>query len=384
MNAPARRPYDLATLAPNGLRRGRTTGSCATAAVKAALLLLLRDVRASEVDISLPDPAFYLTVPVQAVGLLDGGAARAEVLKYAGDDPDNTDGATIFATVTPNGSGELRFLAAAGVGTVTLPGLRIPPGEAAINPVPREMMRRAVAEVLAGAPDPGFDLAIGCVDGEKIARRTFNPMLGIVGGISILGTSGIVEPMSLAAWMASIEIYIRVALGELPDAIAFTPGKIGRGHAAQVLGLPGTRVVQIANFVGTSLDYVEATLQERQARLGTLWVLGHPGKIAKLLDGVWDTHSGKSGMAMGGVAAVAAESGFPAALVTRIGAANTVENVVQIMANDAGDRARAFWSEIEQRVAARMQTRVPSVDRVAVRLFSMDGTPLGEAAGGAA
>ena len=113
-------------------------------------------------------------------------------------------------------------------------------------------------------------------------------------------------------------------------------------------------------------------------------MLGHPGKIAKLLDGVWDTHSGKSGMAMGGVAAVAAESGFPAALVTRIGAANTVENVVQIMANDAGDRARAFWSEIEQRVAARMQTRVPSVDRVAVRLFSMDGTPLGEAAGEAA
>ncbi|WP_432260613.1 cobalt-precorrin-5B (C(1))-methyltransferase CbiD [Cupriavidus sp. TMH.W2] len=375
---PLRRPFDLATPAPNGLRRGRTTGSCATAAVKAALLLLLRGEVAGEVEVSLPDPDYYLEVPVEKVERLANGAVRAEVKKYGGDDPDSTDGATIFAEVTVNHRGEVSFLAAEGVGTVTQPGLRVPPGEAAINPVPRQMMQMAVDEVLNGSANPGFDLAIGCIDGEKIARRTFNPVLGIVGGISILGTSGIVEPMSLAAWMASIEVYIRVALGEQPDAIAFTPGKIGRGFAADTLALPKKQVVQIANFVGTSLDYTQQALEEVQARLGTLWVLGHPGKLAKLLDGVWDTHSSKSGMAMNSVAAVAAELGFASGLVELIEKANTVENIVEILRNKAG--AQAFWTDIERRLAALMQPRVPSVDRVAVRLFAMDGTPLGEAA----
>ncbi|MBT2867092.1 cobalamin biosynthesis protein CbiD [Chromobacterium violaceum] len=375
---PVRQPYDLAAPAPNGMRRGRTTGSCATAAAKAALLMLLDGVDADEVFISLPDPDFYLAVPVESVAWLDENTVRAEVLKYAGDDPDNTDGATIFAEVKRNGSGALRFLAAPGVGMVTQPGLRIPPGEPAINPVPRQMMRMAVDEVLAGRPDPGIDLAIGCVDGDKIAKRTFNPMLGIVGGISILGTSGIVEPMSQAAWIASIEVYVRVALGELPPAIAFTPGKIGRGYAADTLGLEKKQVVQIANFVGDSLDFAESVLIEQGRILDTLWVLGHPGKIAKLLDGVWDTHSGKSGMAMDAVAGVAADLGYPPELVAQIKQANTVENVVQIM-NSQPD-PRGYWMEIERRTAARMATKVPSVRQVAVRLFSMDGTPLGEAA----
>jgi cobalt-precorrin-5B (C1)-methyltransferase len=372
-----RRRFDLDAAAPNGLRRGRTTGSCATAAVKAALLLLLRGERVHEVDIDLPDPAWFLRVPIARVERLADGSVRAEVIKDGGDDPDTTHGATVFAEVAPNGSGVTRFLAAAGVGVVTRPGLRIAPGEPAINPVPRRMMLEALARVLDGAPDPGFDLAIGCVDGARIARRTFNPMLGIIGGISILGTSGIVEPMSLAAWIASIEVYIRVALGEDPDAIAFTPGKIGRTYAADTLALPPARVVQIANFVGASLDHLDATLQEKQTRLATLWVLGHPGKIAKVLDAVWDTHSGKSGMAMGSVAAVAADFGLPASLTTSIEKANTVENVVDIVR--AHPRARAFWMEIETRVGARMQARLARVDRVAVRLFSMDGTPLGAA-----
>ncbi|MHA6910317.1 cobalt-precorrin-5B (C(1))-methyltransferase CbiD [Ralstonia pseudosolanacearum] len=377
MQPPARRPFDLATPAPNGLRRGRTTGTCATAAVKAALLRLVRGETVDAVEVSLPDPDYCLEVPIARVEPLASGAVRADVLKYAGDDPDNTDGATIFAEVSVNHAGEVRFMAAPGVGTVTQPGLRVPPGEPAINPVPRQMMRMAVDEVLAGGANPGFDLAIGCVDGERIARRTFNPMLGIVGGISILGTSGIVEPMSLAAWMASIEVYVRVALGDAPEAIAFTPGKIGRAYAAHPLALSKKQVVQIANFIGASLDYAQTALEEDRHRLGTLWVLGHPGKLAKVLDGVWDTHSSKSGMAMGSVAAVAAELGVAAVLVEQIKTANTVENVIQILQHQPG--AQAFWTEIEQRIAARMQPRVPRADRVAVRLFAMDGTPLGAA-----
>lgn len=374
----SRQPFDLATPAPNGLRRGYTTGSCATAAVKAALLQLLHGETVNEVNISLPDPEYYLTVPVHKVERLGEHAARAEVIKYAGDDPDNTDGATIWAEVSVNGLGELRFLAGAGVGTVTQPGIRVPVGEPAINPTPRQMMRMALDEVLERSLDPGFDFTIGCENGADIAKKTFNPRLGILGGISILGTSGIVQPMSLSAWIASIEVYIRVALGDRPDAIAFTPGKIGAVFAREKLHLQNKQVVQIANFVGASLEHTQQTLLEEQLALGTLWVLGHPGKIAKVLDGVWDTHSGKSGMAMGTVAAVAADCGFGPELVQQIAHANTVENVIQILHGDT--RSKNFWMEVEQRTARLMHSKVPAAQHVEVRLFAMNGTPIGAAA----
>src|SRR5450830_335694 len=158
-----RAEFDLTVLAPNGLRRGRTTGSCATAAVKAALMLLLRDETIDKVEVSLPDERHYLLVPIQKVQRLDARRVRAEVLKDGGDDPDNTHGATIFAEVGRNDVGTIRFMAAAGVGTATQPGLRVAVGQPAINPVPRQMMRLAVREVLQelgiqGWIGSGFDL----------------------------------------------------------------------------------------------------------------------------------------------------------------------------------------------------------------------------------
>src|SRR5471030_314455 len=238
MGPPDLIPYDLSVLAMNGLRRGRTTGTCATAAVKAALHWLLLGERPAQVAVTLPDRVYYLVVPIERVLEIAGGV-RAEVLKDGGDDPDNTHGATIFAEVRRNAVGEIRFFAGQGVGTATLPGLRVAVGEPAINPVPRLMMRQAVAELLARAPlepaDAGFDLTIGCVEGETVARKTFNPRLGILGGISILGTSGIVEPMSLSTWIASVEVYVRVALADAAPCVAFLPGKIGREFARDVL-----------------------------------------------------------------------------------------------------------------------------------------------------
>jgi cobalt-precorrin-5B (C1)-methyltransferase len=386
-----RAEFDLAVLAPNGLRRGRTTGSCATAAVKAALRMLLRGERIDKAEVSLPDGKHYLLVPIQDVQQLDGlngKRVRAEVLKDGGDDPDNTHGATIFAEVARNDAGEIRFLAASGVGTATQPGLRVAVGEPAINPVPRQMMRLAVAEVLEElgmSGDSGFDLAIGCEDGQKIAQKTFNPRLGIVGGISILGTSGIVEPMSLASWIASIEVYIRVALADdstpngVASCVAYLPGKIGRTFARDELGLPEARSVQIANFLGDALGFTQAALVEQGAELNVLWLAGHPGKLAKVLDGVWDTHSSKSNMAMGGVARVAselaAELGFSTALITEIESANTVEAAIERLKNEPG--AVTLWRTIEARIAALAQARLPSVKRVEVRLFDLDGNLLG-------
>lgn len=364
--------FDLAVPAMNGLRRGRTTGSCATAAVKAALLLLLRGERHDSVDIDLPDGVHYLAVPIQRVER-QGAQARAEVLKDGGDDPDNTHGATIFAQVRRNDVGQVRFFAGRGVGTATAPGLRVAVGEPAINPVPRQMMRAVVVELLGEGA--GIDLTIGCEEGEVIARKTFNPRLGIVGGISILGTSGIVEPMSLATWIASVEVYVRVALAGGQQKVAYLPGKIGREFARDALGLPEKRTVQIANFLGDALDFTERVLREEGRMLDELWLAGHPGKLAKVLDGHWDTHSSKSTMAMGGVARVAGQWGYGPHMVRQIDEANTVEAAMDILKQQPG--AGAFWREVERRIGALAHARVPSVRKLEVRLFDLAGNLLG-------
>jgi len=388
-----RAEYDLSVLAPNGLRRGRSTGSCATAAVRAALYRLLAGVTVQQTEVSLPDGLHYLCVPIQSVSMIDADTAQAEVLKDGGDDPDNTHGATIVAQVRRNAGGEIRFFAGEGVGTATMPGLRVAVGEPAINPVPRAMMRAAVAEVLAELqPEDGsggFDLTIGCREGLSIAPKTFNPKLGIVGGISILGTSGIVEPMSMASWIASIEVYIRVALAACApgDAVAYLPGKIGRVFVAQTLGLPDKRSVQIANFLGDALDFTQKALAEEGRTLPLLWLAGHPGKLAKVLDGVWDTHSSKSNMAMQGVARVAEEMNaagqgvlFDASLLQQMKEANTVEAIIELVRQQDAALSRRLWCEIEARLAALTQARVPAVERIAVRLFDLDGQQLGEGA----
>jgi cobalt-precorrin-5B (C1)-methyltransferase len=374
-----RAQFDLCVLADNGLRRGRTTGSCATAAVVAALAMLLREESREKVEVTLPDGHHYLVVPIQDRRRLDAQAVRADVLKDGGDDPDNTHGATIFAEVRRNDTGELRFLAAEGVGTATQPGLRVAVGEPAINPVPRAMMRTAVSELLAEyGMDPsthGFDLAIGCENGLAIARKTFNPRLGIIGGISILGTSGIVEPMSMASWVASIEVYVRVALAGDAPAVAYLPGKIGRVFARDSLGLSEKRSVQIANFLGDALDFTQAALTQSGQRLPVLWLAGHPGKLAKVLGGAWDTHSSKSDMAMASVATVARERGYDVQMVQDIERANTVEAAIDILKTVPG--AQAFWIDVERRIAQLVQARVPAVERVEVRLFDLAGNLLG-------
>jgi cobalt-precorrin-5B (C1)-methyltransferase len=374
----SRMPLDLTVLADNGLRRGRTTGTCATAAFKAALLMILYRESVPEVRVSLPDSRYYLVVPIRRVSQLEDGVVRAEVVKEAGDDPDCTDGAVIFVVVRINHRGELRFLAGAGVGTVTEPGIRVPIGEPAINPMPRQMMRWAADEVLAGAPNPGFDLEIGCEEGATIARKTFNPRLGIVGGISILGTTGVVEPMSLAAYMASIEVYIRVALGGGADSVAYAPGKIGTTYARQTLGLPQKRVVQISNFVGFALDCTNLVLAEEGRRLPVLWLVGHPGKLAKTLDDIWDTHSTRSPMAMAAVARVAGDCGFTQSDVQVLRESNTVEAAVEWLGPHP--RSRELWSIVEKRIAQAAQVRLKGVDRVEARLFGLHGVALGQAA----
>ena len=370
--------FDLGQLAANGLKRGYTTGSCATSAVKAALLRLVCNESPSEVKITLPDGAQYLTIPIDCIRDEDDGTVRADVIKDAGDDPDQTHRARIFARVKRNGTGEIVFLRGEGVGVVTQPGMQIAIGSPAINPIPRRMMIQAVQEVLDegdGSRDTGFDLQIGCENGGEIARRTFNPRLGIQGGISILGTTGIVEPKSMAAFQASIEIYIRVALGGNPDEIVLAPGNLGQRFARNSLRLPLKRVVQMSNFIGYALECVDGTLTENAHRLPLLWMVGHPGKLAKVLDDVWDTHSQQSRSAVEAIQRAAREFGLGDHILRRLEEAKTVEGVVELL--QAEDCAPQFWSALENEIGAAVFRRLQRVVQVAVRLFQMDGKALG-------
>jgi cobalt-precorrin-5B (C1)-methyltransferase len=370
--------FDLGQLAANGLKRGYTTGSCATAAVKAALLKLVCNESPNEVNVTLPDGAQYLTIPIDRIRDDDDDTVRADVIKDAGDDPDQTHRARIFARVKRNRTGEIAFLRGEGVGIVTEPGMQIGIGSPAINPVPRRMMIHAVHEVLNegdGSRDAGFDLQIGCENGEEIAKRTFNPRLGVQGGISILGTTGIVEPKSMAAFQASIEIYIRVALGGNPDEIVLTPGNLGQRFARRSLQLPLKRVVQMSNFIGYALECVDQTLTENAHRLPLLWVVGHPGKLAKVLDDVWDTHSQQSRSAVEAIHPAGSEFGLRDHILRRLEESKTVERVVELL--QAEDCASQFWSALEKKIGAAVSRRLQRVDQVAVRLFQMDGKALG-------
>jgi cobalt-precorrin-5B (C1)-methyltransferase len=372
--------FDLQQLAENGLKRGYTTGTCATAAVKAALLKLVCNEAPSEVNVTLPDRLQYLTVPIDRISEEPGGAVRVDVIKDAGDDPDQTHRARIFVRVSRNQEGRIVFKRDKGVGVVTQPGLQLKVGEPAINPVPRKMMINAVYEVLGegdGDPGLGFDLQIGCESGEEIAKRTFNPRLGVHGGISILGTTGIVEPKSTAAFQASIEVYVSVALGDNPHEIVVAPGNLGQRFARSYLQVPLKRVVQMANFIGFTLRCVERILEDNGHRLPRLWVVGHPGKLAKILDDVFDTHSAQSSSAAGAVCRLAGQYGISGALRESMSRSRTVEGQIEILRSEPF--AAEFWSLVERSIATRISSLLPSVEVVSVRLFQLDGKPLGEA-----
>jgi cobalt-precorrin-5B (C1)-methyltransferase len=370
----SRTPYDLTALAANGLRRGFTTGTSATAATKAALTLMLTGELPPVVNVSLPDGIHFLPIPISPVPQLPGWSS-ASVIKNGGDDPDQTHGARIIARVRPNKSAKLVFQQGPGVGTVTQPGLRLEIGEPAINATPRAMIRQAVSEVFeVENTDIGLDVEIGCENGEAIAKRTFNPRLGIIGGISILGTTGIVEPKSLASFKASIEVYIRVALGDNAQQIVLSPGNLGQRFARTSLSLPIKRIVQMSNFVGFALETLSLALEESSQTLPKLWIVGHPGKLAKVLCDEWDTHSSRGTNAVTGLLQVARHAAPQ--LVTVLENAPSTEAVIEVLAHFP--ESVIFWRYVEERIAEAVRDKTRNVKEIMVRLFSMDGTALGE------
>lgn len=299
------------------LRRGWTTGTCATAAAKAAYAALLTRHFPDPVEITLPRGervAFAL-----AMTRFENGAATAGVVKDAGDDPDVTHGALIQATVrhAALGSGVV-FRAGTGVGTVTLPGLPVPPGEPAINPAPRQMIRTAIAEVAtlhAGSGDADVEIAIP--DGEEIARRTLNARLGIIGGLSILGTTGIVIPYSCSAWIHSIHRGIDVARATGLSHVAAATGSASEAAIKRFHNLPDLALLDMGDFVGGTLKYL------RTHPVARVTIAGGVAKISKLAQGLLDLHSKTGTVDRIALAQLAGQSGGSAALREQILAANT-------------------------------------------------------------
>lgn len=295
------------------LRSGWTTGACAAAAAKAALSALHTGRFDAPVQIVLPKgqtPEFDLIDVDRGTGW-----ARAGVVKDAGDDPDITHGATILATVRPTQPGEgLRFKAGSGVGTVTKPGLPLPPGEPAINPKPREIIQANLADLGLGLD---YEVEIAVPNGEALARETWNPRLGIIGGLSILGTTGVVIPYSCSAWIHSIHRGIDVSRAAGLPLVGAATGKTSEDAVRALFNLPEEAMLDMGDFAGGMLKYL------RRNPLPHVVIAGGFAKLAKFAQGHGDLHSSRSQLDLARLAETAASLGASAGVQTLIAGSNT-------------------------------------------------------------
>jgi cobalt-precorrin-5B (C1)-methyltransferase len=346
--------------APGGLRTGWTTGTCASAAAKAAAVGLLTGTAPTAVDVALPDGR---RIPF-AVESEPGTPNRCVVVKDAGDDPDCTHGARMTATVEwpPPGARRTELRAGPGIGTVTRPGLGIPVGEPSITDVPRRMIRRALAEVDERPMVVTFEVP----GGEDMAARTSNSRLGIVGGISILGTTGVVKPFSTAAYRASVVQQIDVAAAQGADTVVLATGTRSDAYAQHALPhLPEVCFVEVGDFTGIALRRAAAAGIHHVA-----WV-GMVGKITKLAAGVMMTHFRRTKVDTGLLAEVAREGGAPQAVVDAATHTNTARHFYEVCLEHG---AVAPLQILCRRAAAACRAHVAGALDVDVVCVDFEGT----------
>ncbi len=265
------------------LRCGYTTGSCATAAAKACAIMLLSEEVVDVVIIDTPKGA-RLTLQVEDI-VKQRDWVSCSISKDAGDDPDVTNGIRISARVERILNG-IQIDGGTGVGRVTKEGLACAVGEAAINPIPKQMITKTLKQVSQKYNyNGGFSVVISAENGEKIAKKTFNPRLGIVGGISILGTSGIVEPMSEKAIIETIRLEIDSKIFKNSEYLLISPGNYGRDFALKEFGLDIDLGVKCSNFIGEAIDYAA------YKKVKNILLIGHAGKLCKIAGGIMNTHS---------------------------------------------------------------------------------------------
>ncbi|WP_084705293.1 cobalt-precorrin-5B (C(1))-methyltransferase [Beijerinckia mobilis] len=346
------------------LRKGWTTGACAAAASRAAYEALLTGHFPDPVTIRLPGgqtPAFSLAFEQR-----EADSASAGIVKDAGDDPDVTHGALIIARVRRGAAGSgITFRAGDGVGTITRAGLPLPPGEPAINPMPRAMIHTALAEAgqRFGEPEnPDIEVEISVPDGARLALQTLNGRLGIIGGLSILGTTGIVVPFSCSAWIDSIHRGIDVARAAGLPHIAGATGKTSEDAIRRIDGLPEMALIEMGDFVGGLLKYL------RRHPVPRVTIAGGFAKLTKLGQGLLDLHSRRGSVDLAWLAAQPPGAGET--LREAIRKANSAKEAFEIARQDGIDLALPV-AEAAWQTAAKVLAGTPTVLDIA--LFDRDG-----------
>ncbi len=349
------------------LRKGYTTGSCATAAAKVAALMVLRQHLIHQVSIVTPS-GVTLCLNVESPHI-EGQRAIAAIRKDGGDDVDATHGMLIFARVTLNDSGEITLAGGEGVGTVTRKGIGLPIGSAAINRTPRHTIESAVREAIG--PTRGADVEIFAPEGEERAQKTYNSRLGILGGISIIGTTGIVTPMSEESWKRSLSLELEIKRAAGLERVVLVPGNHGERFVREQMGIDQDVVVTMSNFVGYMI--------EEAVRLGfrQIVLVGHPGKLIKIAAGIFHTHSHIADARMETLVAHLALLGAPLELLTVVSECDTTEAAMEHIETWG---FQALYSHLAERICLRVMQMLrftknpPTCDAI---LFSFDNQVLG-------
>lgn len=343
------------------LRLGYTTGSCAAAAAKAAAWMLLTGRRKETITLDTPK-GIRLELAVREITMRADSVSCA-IEKDSGDDPDVTKGMLIFASVRRTDEPGVHIDGGKGVGRVTKRGLDQPVGNAAINSVPRQMIRENVEEVMALTDfSGGLDVVISAPEGETLAKKTFNPRLGIVGGISILGTTGIVEPMSEAALVETIRVELRQRRAMGKEYALLTPGNYGSDFIRQNLDVDLNTAVQVSNFLGDALDICRA-LGFRGALL-----VGHVGKLVKTAGGMMNTHSKYGDCRMEILAAMAGAEGVESGVIAQMLECVSCDEAIRLL-DETGKREQVM-ARLMRRVGFHLQYRAGENPELGCATFS--------------
>ena len=354
------------------LRLGYTTGSCAAAAAKAAAWMLLTGRRKETITLDTPK-GIRLELAVREITMRADSVSCA-IEKDSGDDPDVTKGTLIFASVRRTDEPGVHIDGGKGVGRVTKRGLDQPVGNAAINSVPRQMIRENVEEVMALTDSSGgLDVVISAPEGETLAKKTFNPRLGIVGGISILGTTGIVEPMSEAALVETIRVELRQRRAMGKEYALLTPGNYGSDFIRQNLDVDLNTAVQVSNFLGDALDICRA-LGFRGALL-----VGHVGKLVKTAGGMMNTHSKYGDCRTEILAAMAGAEGVEPRVIGRMLECVSCDECLRLL--EPTGKREAVLNRLLRRIHFHLRYRAGENLRIECAMFSKEYGLLGKTAG---
>ena len=345
------------------LRLGYTTGSCAAAAAKAAAWMLLTGQKKEEISLITPK-GVALSLPVLDISMEENRVSCA-IRKDSGDDPDVTNGTLVYAEVTAKEEPGIAIDGGFGVGRVTKKGLDQPVGNAAINSVPRQMIRENLEEILTLTDQKcGLNVVISVPEGEKLAKQTFNPRLGIVGGISILGTTGIVEPMSEKALVDTIRVELRQRRANGDEYVLLTPGNYGCDFIRAGLALNPEQAVQTSNFIGQTLDIC------RELGFRGALLVGHIGKLVKIAGGMMNTHSKYGDCRMEILAAHAGSAGLSPEKIGEILQCVACDDALRIL-RDAGCFEKTLTG-LTERILFHLHHRAGEDMEVGTILFSKE------------